>query len=111
MRKNPERLAWLVLLISFALCGLVATVVPVSARRFLDDHTSVRPARLDIIYGTVLVQRVGVNRWQLAHDGAVGKWSLRSVWQSRQRVRSGCFCPCSVWQRLHWACCATVCSP
>lgn len=68
MRKNPERLAWLVLLISFALCGLTAYLVPTTARRFIDEHTSARPARLDIIHGTVLVKRVGAPGEQSARD-------------------------------------------
>ena len=68
MRKNPQRLAWLVLLVSFALCGITATVVPAAATRLVEGHTSTRPARLDIIYGTVLVRQAGATGEQGAAD-------------------------------------------
>ncbi len=69
MRKNPERLAWLVLLLSFALCALSATAIPAGAKRLLDEHTSARSARLDIVYGTVLVRRTGTTAEQGAQNG------------------------------------------
>ncbi|MHB9091801.1 MAG: FecR family protein [Chloroflexota bacterium] len=68
MRKNPERLAWLVLILSFTLCALTAAVVPASARRLIDEHTSTRPARLDIVHGTVLVKKAGTPGEQSAKD-------------------------------------------
>jgi hypothetical protein len=70
MRRNPERLAWLVLVLSFAICALTASVVPPAARQLIDTRTATRPARLDIISGTTLVRRAGTPGEQGGTDGA-----------------------------------------
>lgn len=69
MLKNRERLAWLVLILAFALFLVTVTAVPVAGKRIIDEHTTVHPARLDIVRGTVLVQRVGTPGEQSAKDG------------------------------------------
>ncbi|MCL4464814.1 MAG: FecR domain-containing protein [Chloroflexi bacterium] len=69
MRRNPERLAWLVLVLSFAICAVTASVVPPAARQFIDTRTTTRTARLDIISGTTLVRRAGTPGEQSATIG------------------------------------------
>jgi hypothetical protein len=69
MRRNPERLAWLVLILSFTICALSAAVLPPAARQLIDNRTSTRAARLDIIHGTVLVRRLGTPSEQGATAG------------------------------------------
>jgi hypothetical protein len=68
MRRNPERLAWVVLITSFIVFCLTVAVVPAAAAHFVDSHTTVRAAQLDIVHGTVLVQRADIPGEQVAKD-------------------------------------------
>lgn len=69
MRRNPERLVWLVLVLSFAICAVSSAILPAAARQLLENRTSTRAARLDIIHGTVLVRRLGTPGEQGASAG------------------------------------------
>ncbi len=55
MRKNPVRLAWTVLLVSFGVCCLLALAIPLSTRWYLLNATDDLAARLRVNTGTVLV--------------------------------------------------------
>ncbi|GIV77181.1 hypothetical protein FKZ61_007175 [Litorilinea aerophila] len=54
-RENPERLAWLVLLISFAIFVMLVILVPLSIRYVVRYATVSQDARLEPILGTLLV--------------------------------------------------------
>lgn len=71
MRRNPERLAWLVLILSFAICALCVVAIPTAARQLVANRTSTRAARLDIIHGTVLVRLLGAPGEQGVTTGAL----------------------------------------
>lgn len=60
MRENPERIAWIVLLLSFlAFCVLVVTV-PWGVYRYLTTATQAQQARLEVIEGTVQLEEPGL---------------------------------------------------
>jgi hypothetical protein len=59
-RAHPERLAWLVLLTSFALFIIIVLGARSAVRWFLDSATIEAPVSIEIVAGgTVLVQRAG----------------------------------------------------
>jgi hypothetical protein len=58
-RPNPDRLAWIVLLASFALCCSLGAGIPLATRWYVLSATVSRPSRLDVLSGTVLVQEPG----------------------------------------------------
>jgi hypothetical protein len=61
VRRDPERLAWLVLLASFCVfCALVVTI-PLSLRWYVINTTVSHEATVEAIMGTVLVWQPGAN--------------------------------------------------
>lgn len=63
MRRRPEHLAWLILLLSFGLCVLLSVAVPSAAAWFIANATVEVPASLEAIgSGTVLVRRFGTDQ-------------------------------------------------
>ncbi|MBP7688622.1 MAG: hypothetical protein KA765_11965 [Thermoflexales bacterium] len=61
MRRNPERLAWTVLLVSLLICIGLTVAVPLSIRSFINDSTDVASITLEVQQGTVLVRRAGLD--------------------------------------------------
>lgn len=59
MTRNRERLAWIILLISFALCVSLAVGVPLGIRQFLLTATRAQPTLLQPQRGTPGLQRGG----------------------------------------------------
>ena len=59
MRRNPERFAWTVLLISLFLCVALAIAVPLGIRSFINDTTEVALITLEVQQGTALVSLPG----------------------------------------------------
>ncbi len=57
MRKNPERIAWIVLSVAFAVFCLLVTGTPLAIRSFLLNAMEDMDAQLQVIEGTVLVHR------------------------------------------------------
>ena len=57
IRRNPERLAWTVLLLSFAICLALAVSVPLAVRAFLNDSTDPADLTLEVQQGTALLRR------------------------------------------------------
>jgi hypothetical protein len=57
MRKKPERLAWTVLWVAFLLFCALVTGVPLAARSYLLHAAEEQEAQLQVIEGTVLVQK------------------------------------------------------
>ncbi|MEJ5249921.1 MAG: hypothetical protein WHS90_19265, partial [Caldilinea sp.] len=55
LRENPERLAWIVLLTSFAIFVTLAITVPLAIRHFIEIATVKQAAVLDPTQGTVLL--------------------------------------------------------
>ena len=60
MRRNPERLAWTVLLTALLLCVGLAIATPLGIRSFINDTTDVAAITLEVQQGTVLVSRAGL---------------------------------------------------
>ena len=60
IRKNPERLAWMVLLGAFGIFLLLCAAVPLSMRYYLLHATTPKEATLEVIGGTVRVREPGV---------------------------------------------------
>lgn len=58
MRRNPERLAWTVLLISLFTCLGIGVLAPLALYRFVNDSTEPALITLEVQQGTTLVQRV-----------------------------------------------------
>jgi hypothetical protein len=56
IRRNPQRLAWSVLLLSFGMCVALAVSLPLAVRSFLTDSTDPTPRILEA-QGTVLLRR------------------------------------------------------
>jgi len=54
-RENPERLAWAVILVSFALFLVLAVTAPLAIRYFLRYATVIQEARLEPTLGTLLL--------------------------------------------------------
>ncbi|MGB9775052.1 MAG: hypothetical protein ACPL7C_00690 [Anaerolineae bacterium] len=59
MTQNRERLAWIILLISFTLCVSLAVGVPLGIRQFLLTATRAQPTLLQPQQGTPSLQRGG----------------------------------------------------
>jgi len=59
VRQNPERLAWIVVLSSFAIFCVLAVGIPWSIHWYLVNSSVAREARLEVIEGTVQVYRPG----------------------------------------------------
>jgi len=57
IRRNPQRLAWTVLLLSFGTCVTLAVSVPLLIRTFLTESTDPTPRILEVQQGTVLLRR------------------------------------------------------
>ncbi|MCS6827801.1 MAG: FecR family protein [Caldilinea sp.] len=55
LRENPERLAWIVLLSSFAVFVTLAITVPLAIRHFIEIATVKQAAVLDPTQGTILL--------------------------------------------------------
>jgi hypothetical protein len=59
MRRNPQRLAWTVLLASLFTCLVLTVAVPVTLSSFVNDSSDTVEMTLDVQQGTVLVSREG----------------------------------------------------
>ena len=59
MRRNPQRLAWTVLLASLFTCLVLAVAVPVTLSSFVNDSSDTVEMILEVQQGTVLVSREG----------------------------------------------------
>jgi hypothetical protein len=59
MRRNPERLAWTVVLISLFVCIGLTVSVPLAAGRFINDSGETAAITLDVQQGTALVRLPG----------------------------------------------------
>jgi hypothetical protein len=59
MTRDPQRLAWVVLLASFGIFCILAASVPLGVRWYLTSATVTHEATLEAISGTVLVWRPG----------------------------------------------------
>lgn len=59
MRRNPERLAWTVLLISLLMCIGLAVSVPLAVGSIVNDSSETALMTLDVQQGTALVSRAG----------------------------------------------------
>ena len=59
MHRNPQRLAWTVLLVSLFTCIVLAVAVPVTLSSFVNDSSDSVEMTLDVQQGTVLVSREG----------------------------------------------------
>lgn len=57
MRRNPQRLAWAVLLISFGVCVALAIFTPLLIRSFINDSVSPAFVVLESQRGTTLLRR------------------------------------------------------
>jgi hypothetical protein len=58
--KNPERVAWLVILGAFIVFLALCAAVPLSIRYYLQHSTTPKQATLEVIGGTVRVRELGV---------------------------------------------------
>ncbi len=56
MRKNPERVAWIVLTTAFVIFCILAIGIPFGIRSYLLNSTVVQDSKLRVIEGTILVQ-------------------------------------------------------
>ncbi len=59
MRKNPERVAWIVLFGAFGVFLALVTTVPVAARSYLLFSTTPQQATLEVASGTAIVTEAG----------------------------------------------------
>ncbi|HSD82889.1 MAG TPA: hypothetical protein VLG46_03475, partial [Anaerolineae bacterium] len=59
MRRNPERLAWTVLLISLFMCIGLAVSVPLTVGSLVNDTSETAAITLDVQQGTALVSYTG----------------------------------------------------
>lgn len=57
MRRNPERLAWTVVIISLFICLGLAVSVPLAAGSFINDSSETSAITLEVQQGTALVSR------------------------------------------------------
>jgi hypothetical protein len=57
MRRNPERLAWTVLLISLFMCVGLAVSIPLAVGSIVNDSSETAMMTLDVQQGTALVSR------------------------------------------------------
>jgi hypothetical protein len=61
MRRNPERLAWTMLLTALLICVGLTIAIPLGIRSFINDTADVAAITLDVQQGTVLVKRAGLD--------------------------------------------------
>ena len=61
MRRNPERLAWTVLLISLFVCIGLVIAIPLSIRSIINNSTDLASITLEVQQGTALVRRNGLD--------------------------------------------------
>jgi hypothetical protein len=61
MTRDPQRMAWLILLAAFAIFCLLSVSVPLGTRWYLINATVSHAATLEVIAGTVLVLEPGAN--------------------------------------------------
>jgi hypothetical protein len=59
MRRNPERLAWTVVLVSLFMCIGLAVSVPLAVGSIVNDSSETVVITLDVQQGTALLQRAG----------------------------------------------------
>ena len=59
MRRNPERLAWTILLVSLAFCLVLATSIPLAVRSLVNDSAQPLNMTLEVQQGTALVRVPG----------------------------------------------------
>jgi hypothetical protein len=59
MRRNPQRLAWSVLIASLFTCVVLTVAVPVTLSSFVNDSSDTVELTLEVQQGTVLVSREG----------------------------------------------------
>ena len=59
IQKNPERMAWLVMVGAFVVFLMLCAAVPFGARYYLLYSTSTKPALIEVVGGTVRVQDRG----------------------------------------------------
>lgn len=59
MRRNPTVLAWVVLVVSFFGCVALAFAVPSAVRWYVGTAMIQKPAEVEVIRGTVLLQQSG----------------------------------------------------
>lgn len=84
MQKNPERLAWLVMIGAFAVFLMLCAAIPFGARYYLLYTTSTKPALLEVLGGTVSVQDRGsvapiaVTRSKELNEGSVIETNVNS---------------------------------
>src|SRR5512145_2728103 len=57
MRRNPERLAWTVVLISLVVCIGLTVSVPLTAGSLINDSSETAAITLEVQQGTALVSR------------------------------------------------------
>jgi hypothetical protein len=68
MQRHPERVAWTVLSVAFVVCCLLVVGIPLGLRSYVLNATDDQDTQLQVIEGTVLVQRaqggqpIGVTR-------------------------------------------------
>jgi hypothetical protein len=63
MRRNPERLAWLVLLVSSSLCVVLAIGGPLGVRAAVRAATTQQDVTLEVQRGTLRVRLEGLGEW------------------------------------------------
>jgi hypothetical protein len=55
-RQNPQRVAWLILIVNFLLCWVLATAAPLGVRSYLLHASRPQPAYVTAMVGTVQLQ-------------------------------------------------------
>jgi hypothetical protein len=84
MQKNPERVAWIVMLGAFAVFLMLCAAIPFGARYYLLYTTSTKPALLEVVGGTISVQERGsvapiaVTRSKELNEGSVIETNVNS---------------------------------
>ena len=61
LRKNPERLAWIILSTAFVVFCFLAVSIPLGIRWYIINATQIHKTSLAAIGGTVQVQEPGVD--------------------------------------------------
>jgi len=68
MRRNPERLAWTVVLISLFICIGLAVSVPLAAGSIINDSSETAAITLEVQQGTAAVRLPGSSEWIAVTD-------------------------------------------
>jgi hypothetical protein len=71
MRKNPERMAWTVLITALVVFCILAVSIPLSVRSYLLNANDDQDSVLRVIEGTVLVQEAGQSDLTAVTDSTV----------------------------------------